>query len=60
MPKMTKSIRFGLTPELLGKIRSAARLHKLSISTLMRNAVERYLAELNTSRFIEATTSKDI
>jgi hypothetical protein len=53
MAKMTKSIRFGLTPELLGKIRNAAKLHKLSISALMRSAIERYLAELSTPRFIE-------
>jgi hypothetical protein len=53
MAKMTKSIRFGLTPELLGKIRNAAKLHKLSISGLIRSAIERYLAELRTSRFVE-------
>jgi post-segregation antitoxin (ccd killing protein) len=53
MAKMTKSIRFGLTPELLGEIRNAAKLHKLSISALIRSAIERYLAELRTSRFVE-------
>jgi predicted DNA-binding protein len=53
MAKMTKSIRFGLTPELLGKIRNAAKSHKLSISALIRSAIERYLAELSTFRFVE-------
>jgi hypothetical protein len=53
MAKMTKSIRFGLTPALLGDIRDAAKVHKLSISSLIRSAIERYLAELSTSRFIE-------
>jgi len=53
MAKMTKSVRFGLTPELLGKIRNASKLHKLRISALIRSAIERYLAELRTSRFLE-------
>jgi hypothetical protein len=58
--KMTKSVRFGLTPELLGKIRNAAKLHKLSISALIRSAIERYLAELSTSRPLPRTSTLEI
>jgi hypothetical protein len=46
MAKFTKSIRFGLTPGLLLRIRSAARKQQVSVSELVRTAVARYLGDL--------------
>jgi hypothetical protein len=45
MAKFTKSIKVGLTPELLEKTRTAAQQKGDSISGLIRTALEKYLTK---------------
>jgi Arc/MetJ-type ribon-helix-helix transcriptional regulator len=47
MTKLTASIRFGLTPELLDRIRTTAEKRRVSVSELIRAAVTRYLDQLD-------------
>jgi hypothetical protein len=47
MAKFTKSVRFGLTPGLLWRIRTAAQKQQVSVSELVRTAVARYLGDLS-------------
>ena len=46
MAKFTKSIRFGLTPWLWRRLRTQAQEQKVSVSELVRTAVEKHLGEL--------------
>ncbi|HEY1468062.1 MAG TPA: hypothetical protein VGF61_03385 [Candidatus Acidoferrum sp.] len=46
MGKFTKSVRFGLTPWLLRRLRIQARQQDVSVSELVRTAVEKHLGEL--------------
>jgi hypothetical protein len=46
MAKFSKSVRFGLTPGLLWRIRSAAQKQQISVSELIRTAVAHYLGDL--------------
>jgi len=46
MAKFTKSLRFGLTPWLWRRLRVQARQQRVSVSALVRTAVEKHLGEL--------------
>jgi hypothetical protein len=50
--KFTQSIRFGLTPEQLKRIRAEAQKQKISVSELLRIATENYLHGLSEWRRI--------
>src|ERR1700693_696437 len=52
MAKLTELIRFALTPELFRRIHKEAQQQKISVSELVRRAVERYLRESNERRRI--------
>ncbi len=54
MPKLLKSIRFGLTPWLFNRLRKEAQRQNVSMSALVRTAVARHLGELVWKR-VEAT-----
>ena len=62
MAKFSKSVRFGLAPGLLWRIRSAAQKQQVSVSELVRTAVARYLGDLGeqfpTQQPAEAEPSK--
>ena len=46
MAKFSKSVRFGLTPWLWQRLRLQAQESKVSVSELVRTAVEKHLGEL--------------
>jgi hypothetical protein len=46
MTKFTKSFRFSLTPWLWRRLRTEAQEQKVSVSELVRTAVEKHLGEL--------------
>jgi hypothetical protein len=46
MAKFTKSVRFGLTPWLWRRLRVQAQEQRVSVSELVRTAVEKHLGEL--------------
>jgi hypothetical protein len=52
MAKFNQSIRFGLTSDLLKRIRAVAREQNVSVSELVRKAVESYLRGLSEWRRI--------
>ena len=46
MARFSKSVRFGLTPWLWRRLRIQANEQKVSVSELVRTAVEKHLGEL--------------
>ncbi len=46
MAKFSKSVRFGLTPWLWRRLRMQAQEQNVSVSELVRTAVEKHLGEL--------------
>ncbi len=58
MAKITKSIRLGLTPELLEQIRTEAKRQKVSVNALIRNTLKKDLTESNQQRFSEPAEPK--
>ena len=52
MANFTALVRFALTPALFKRIRAEAQQQKISVSELIRRAVERYLGESNERRRI--------
>lgn len=50
MAKITKFIRLGLTPELLGHLRAESQQQDVSMNELVRTALGRYLDELSERR----------
>ena len=52
MAKFIKFIRFGLTTNLFERIRAEAQQQKISVSELIRHAVDRYLGESKERRRI--------
>jgi hypothetical protein len=58
MAKITKSIRLGLTPNLLEEARTGARQQKISVNALIRAALQQYLNELNQKRVESSRAEK--
>ena len=52
MAKITKFLRLGLTPELLDETRNEAKRQKVSVSALIRTALQKHLGELNQRRLV--------
>jgi hypothetical protein len=52
MAKLTELIRFALTPDLFKRIRKEAQQQKITVSELIRRAIERYLGESSERRKI--------
>jgi hypothetical protein len=58
MAKISKSIRLGLTPNLLEGARTEARQQKVSVNALIRAALQQYLNELNQKRVESSRAEK--
>ena len=58
MANITKSIRLGLTPNLLQETRTEAIRQKVSVNALIRAALRWYLNELNQKRVGSTSAEK--
>jgi hypothetical protein len=52
MAKLTKSIRFGLNTSLFERVRTEAKQRNISVSELIRQAIQRFLSEESQRRRI--------